>query len=247
MRHAPAVLALSLACVAAPMTAQACVVHTPLQVEHIRYADTVVIGEVSGYRRTLSDSHRRWIREMTARDPEIGRNMPRVDGAYFDVTVERVAAGEAPRRFRVEWDAATYGYPDEMPDGRYLIGLRELNHISMSGARFMVLRRGCSGAFMFESGDRMSLAVLRVLAGKPPFPPDPPQPKPDPLAPPAPAPETLPHPPFVEARGGESEGDDVPVLYRALLGGAGLGVLTAVAALLWRGRRKPDSGDETRP
>lgn len=244
MRRAPAVLAFLCTSVAAPMTAQACVVRVPFQVEQVRHADVVVIGRVSDYRRTVSDRQRQWIAESAKRDPGAAPERARPDRASFDLTVERIAAGQPPpRRVRVEWDPSTYGVPEAIPEGRYLVALRRMRDVTASGARYRVLRGGCSTPFMFESGDREAVAVLRVLAGEPPYPPDPPEPqRPAWDQPPPPAPAPPPFMPYAEHRETRPLWNELPVLYRLMLGGAGVVVAAAAVALLWR-RRRPTTGD----
>lgn len=248
MRRFPAVLALAVAMTAAPSWATACAMYRPWDPQDVRDADAVVVGRVSGYRVVLDQEGRRRNREIMARDPEmaaiLGRGEPRgllSDVASFDLRVDQVLVGSVPRRMRVRWDPSTFGSPDEMPDGRYLVALRVPGPDARDPSAFMVFRQPCSGAFLLPGGSPDAVAVLRVLAGKPPYPPGPPPPPESPAsAGPAPAAE-LPAPP----RDDEADRrfwNEVPMAYRVMLGGAGLGLLIAFGALAWR-RRKTDAPD----
>ena len=46
------------------------------------------------------------------------------DYARFDVQVKEVLVGRAPNRLSVTWDNSTFGEPEQMAAGPYLIALR---------------------------------------------------------------------------------------------------------------------------
>lgn len=248
MRRFPAVLALALAMTAAPSWATACSRWRPWDPQDVRGADAVVVGQVSDYRVVLDQEGRRRNREIRDRDPQMaarfGRGEPKSllsDVATFDLRVDEVLVGHVPRLMRVRWDPSTFGSPDEMPDGRYLVALRASSPDARDPSAFVVFRRPCSDAFLLPGGGPEAVAVLRVLAGKPPYPPGPPPP-PEPAASNGPAPAAdLPAPP----RDDEADRrfrNEVPTAYRVMLSGAGVGLLIGFGALAWR-RRKTDAPD----
>jgi len=247
MRSSGTIVALGLMAAGVPQAAQACAMYRPLDPRDVREAEVVVVGRLSGYRTVLDHEQRRRNREMLARNPAlrdiVGGEPKGLLGDYvvFDVTVEDALVGQSPRRIRVTWDNSTFGEPERMPDGRYLMALRRAGPDTRSEADFTVFQYACSGAFLFPSGSPEALAALRVLAGKEPYSPDPPAPPPSPAPDPSvatPAAETPywqrtpPPAPASEASYGDissppSLWERIPSPYGIVLGLAGLGLLAA--------------------
>lgn len=250
MRRLPAVLALGLTITAAPVPALACAVYSPLRPEAVRGADVVVVGRLSDYRREVSAESRRrfeaWSREPRPAWMPAGPDpTPVRDLNTFTVDVERVVAGQAPARIRVDWPASNISPPETIEDGQYLIALTHTYPGAAPGVDFVAVGHACSGAFLYPAASRYALEALSVLAGKPSYPPDPPrppEPEPSPSDIPMPAPPLPPLPP------GPWTDEDTPLLdrippgQRVMLGGAGVGLFAGMSAALWR-RRKDEEAE----
>lgn len=254
-------LALSLLTAAVPPLAHACPMYRPLDRGSVRDADVVVTGRIANYRIVRDEAARRQRREMLAKNPDMDRDLRDnlrkqtrflSDNAHFDVLVDEVLVGEAGSRLRVVWDNSTFGEPDRMPPGEYLIALR--NPLPDAPALrgdpvFPLLQRPCSGAFLLPVDGPEAEAVRRVLAGEPPVEPPraiSPSPSGGPaLAAPRPTPPALPAPaPPAPAQPAPDSREGVPVLSLVVIA---LAILALLAALVRTGHKRgsADDGDET--
>lgn len=231
---------------AAPLAAQACAIYQPFDPQDVQDADAVVVGRLSGYRLVIDQEGRRAHREMVTRhpgmfDPADGGEPDSLLGDYavFDLAVDEVLAGRVSRRLRVKWDNSTFGEPAQMPDGSYLIALRR-PVLDDGEPGYTVYQRPCSGAFILRLGERDAMAVLRVLAGEEPYPPGPPPPPPPDPAVPRPAPDL----PATHRNDPPSLVERIPLAWRVILGGTGLGLLMAAVAVLRRGRPAKDAAPD---
>jgi len=172
---------------ALPGSVHACMVSVPQKLEDVRYADVVVIGRIANYRIIRDEAFRRRmlkspnlpadLRKMY-QDPKGGLM---TDYARFDIDVEEVLAGRAPARLAATWDNSTFGEPDRMKPGRYLIALRRPSSASppLRGPSATVmpspdpkiltlLQAPCSSAFLYEAGSGEALAIREILAARRP-------------------------------------------------------------------------------
>lgn len=242
MRRLPAVVTLGLTIMAAPAPALACAIYSPLKPEAVRAGQVVVVGRLSHYRREASAESRRRFEE-SLRDPRPTflppgyKPTPGRDINTFEVAVERVVVGQAPARILVGWPTSNISPPETVEDGLYLIALNPSEPGARHGAPFTAVGHVCSGAFLYPATSRKALAALRVLAGKPPYPPDPPPlPQPEPSDAPRPAPMPAPPPPGPE-QDRRSLIDRTPPGARVMLAGAALGLLVGVCTFPWRRRK----------
>jgi hypothetical protein len=77
-----------------------------MELADIKYADVVVVGHISNY--------------TIVRDPSFFS-----DHSRFDVLVDEVLIGKAPRTLTVIWDNSTFSEPETMPSRPFLIALRD--------------------------------------------------------------------------------------------------------------------------
>jgi len=141
--------------------AEACMTSAPLVLEDVQYADTVVVGRITDY-RVIPDERR---------PGGIG------DYARFDIEVDTVLKGEPPRTISATWDNSTFGEPDEIAPGRYLIALRHagsrvLPPLRGASATILsnpddgvpsVLQAPCSDAFIFPNASKEAAALHKIL------------------------------------------------------------------------------------
>jgi hypothetical protein len=107
------VMSLSILLLAKP--ASACKMTVDLNLDDIKYASVVVIGRIVEYEIVLDQAVRKERKEKSFLS----------DYAHFTVLVDEVLAGQPPRIISVTWDNSTFGEPETMEEGPYLIGLRE--------------------------------------------------------------------------------------------------------------------------
>lgn len=148
-----------------PGMAHACIVPVRPTLEDVRFADVVVVGRVTNYRIVRDEAFRRRMlasRDLLAsvrrryEDPRVGLMS---DYARFDIQVQEVLVGRASRTLAVTWDNSTFGEPDTMAAGSYLVALRRPTSASPP-------LRGPS-ATIFRNSDRLSLTVLQAPCSSP--------------------------------------------------------------------------------
>ena len=169
-----------------PAPSHACRMYVQPNLEDVYYADVVVIGRVSNYRIVRDEAFRR---RMLA-SPSLPADMRRLyedprqslmtDHARFDIQVDDVLVGGAPARLSVTWDNSTFGEPDQMPDGPYLIALRRPGSAtpplrgpsatimpSPDPDALTLLQAPCSSAFIYEIGSDEARTVRGILDARP--------------------------------------------------------------------------------
>jgi hypothetical protein len=170
----------------APAVSHACRMFVRPTLEDIRYADVVVVGRVSNYRIVRDEAFRRRMLGSTYLTPDLRRMYedPRerimTDYARFDVQVEEVLVGRVPRTLSVTWDNSTFGEPDQMAAGPYLIALRRPGSASPPlrgpSATFFpspdpqaltLLQAPCSRPFIYEVGSEQARVIRRLLEARP--------------------------------------------------------------------------------
>jgi hypothetical protein len=181
-RCAAAAAVLAAAIATAP--ANACRMYAPFHVEDVRYADVVVVGRIANYRIVRDTEFRRKMLKsphLRPEDREFYESGTTLlpDYARFDVEVDQILFGTAPRRLAVTWDNSTYGEPETMAAGPFLIALRRPASAtaplrgpsatiwpSREPGTLTVLQAPCSGAFILESQSDQARTIRRILSAR---------------------------------------------------------------------------------
>lgn len=170
---------------AAPDPARACIVFVPPTLEDVSYADVVVIGHIDNYQIIRDKAFRKKMLaspNLSADDRKFYEN-PKTglltDYARFEIQVEDVLAGRASSRLSATWDNSTFGEPDQMASGRYLIALRQPRSASppLRGpsatilpnpgpSALTVLQAPCSSAFIYDAESKEAQAIRGILAAQ---------------------------------------------------------------------------------
>ncbi|RVT41957.1 hypothetical protein [Sphingobium algorifonticola] len=165
-----------------PGSAHACRTSVSPKFEDVSYADVVVIGRVDNYRVIRDEAFRKRMlaspnlpaqMRKTYEDPKQGL-LP--DYARFDIQVEQVLLGQVSSTLSVTWDNSTFGEPDQMAAGRYLIALRRPNSASppLRGPSATILpspgpnaltllQAPCSRAFIYNAESSEAQSIRRIL------------------------------------------------------------------------------------
>jgi hypothetical protein len=158
-----------LATILAAKPAIPCLMMSGLKLDDIKYASVVVIGRIVDYEIVLDQKVRKERKEMldrsTDKSTEYWRMMSEQkqflsDYARFNVVVDKVLVGKSPKVISVTWDNSTFGEPEQMKKGQYLIGLRK------PGSNIPPLRG--PSATILPAPDPKSLTVLQAPCA-PPF------------------------------------------------------------------------------
>jgi hypothetical protein len=177
-RWIPASFALVLA---ASEPAFACIVHSPIKLEDVRYADLVVVGRIHNYQVVRDEA----FRQRMLGDPNLPASLRKIyegsnsllsDYARFDIVVDDVLRGSASDRISVTWDNSTFGEPETLPAGPFLVALRMSSSASPplrgpsatilptpDSSLHTLLQAPCSSPFLFEIGSDAANDVRRVL------------------------------------------------------------------------------------
>jgi hypothetical protein len=152
------------------------------KLEDVRYADVVVIGRIADYRIVRDEAFRTRMLSSPKlpadvrnlyQDPK-QRLLP--DYARFEIQVEQVLVGEALAAVSVTWDNSTFGEPDQIKPGRYLIALRRPTSDkpplrgpsatilpSPDVNALTLLQAPCSSAFIYEAESEQAHAIRAIL------------------------------------------------------------------------------------
>ena len=163
--------------------AHACVVRVEQDLRDVEYADVVVVGRIANYELVLDPVARQRHADLLAspellpKTREILEDQDRflTDYARFDILVDEVLRGTTSQKQTVTWDNSTFGEPDAMQAGSFLIALRDPHSPSPplrgpSGilrdavpGSLTVLQAPCSRAFIFESTSEEAGLVRQIL------------------------------------------------------------------------------------
>jgi hypothetical protein len=178
------VATMALACVSVTEPARACMISAALDLNDIKYADVVLVGRVSKYEIVLDQEFRQKRLANPNLSPDLrkfyeGQNGILSDYARFNVQVEEVLAGKAPKTVSVTWDNSTFGEPEEMAAGPFLIALRQPRSKmpplrgpsatilpSREQDTLTVLQAPCSEPFIFQSTGKEALAIRKLLGAQ---------------------------------------------------------------------------------
>lgn len=175
-----------LVCVSASQPALACRVRAHIDLSDVRYADVVLVGRISNY-RIIRDQG---FRNRMLNNPNLAPHMREIyegqqsllpDYAVFDIEVAEVVAGVASSRLSATWDNSTFGEPENMPSGPFLMALRNPSSPTPplrapSAAIFptpdptlpTLLQTPCAGPFLFEYDGEQAAEVRRILGVREP-------------------------------------------------------------------------------
>lgn len=165
--------------------APACRMTVPVTLEDVRHADVVVVGRLSHYRIVRDEAFRR---RMLA-SPRLSADLRKFyadpkqgvlsDYARFDITVEELLVGRASGTVSATWDNSTFGEPERIAPGRYLIALRRPNSpgLPLHGPSATILpspdphaltllQAPCSGAFLYEVDSAQAQDIRRILGSR---------------------------------------------------------------------------------
>lgn len=163
-------------------SAHACRIFVSPKLEDVGYADVVVVGRIANYRIIRDEAFRK---RMLA-SPKLPADMRKMyqdpkqslmsDYARFDIEVEEVIAGQAPAKLSVTWDNSTFGEPDRIAPGRYLMALRRSGSAipplrgpsatilpSPDPRALALLQAPCSSAFIYEAESEQARTVRAIL------------------------------------------------------------------------------------
>lgn len=156
----------------------------PVKLEDVRYADVVVIGHIHDYRIVRDGAFRK--RMMALPDLPLGmREMyqdPKKnllsDYARFNVEVEQTLVGRVAGKISVTWDNSTFGEPEQMEPGRYLIALRRPTSTlpplrgpsattlpNPDPTALTLLQAPCSSAFIYRIESEQARTIRSMLVG----------------------------------------------------------------------------------
>jgi hypothetical protein len=188
MRNYLCSVVMILATILAAKPSSACRVEDDLKLDDIKYASVVVIGRIVDYEIVLDQKVRKERKKMldrsTDKSTEYWRMMSEQkhflsDYARFRVLVDKVLVGKSPRIIVVTWNNSTFGEPETMKEGQYLIGLREpsSNSPPLRGPSatilpspdpklLTVLQAPCAPAFILESTSAEAKTIKKILGGK---------------------------------------------------------------------------------
>jgi hypothetical protein len=178
MRRYLYAMALSLLAVLGAAPAHACRMVATLDVGDIRYASVVVLGRISHYEIVLDQAARQRRQDLLARSPDMSPALRKLlsdqkafssDYARFDVHVDEILAGRASKTLSVTWNNSTFGEPDKMPEGPFLIALLPgaAGLGSDKAKSLTVLQSPCALPFILEKASAEANAVRAILRTTP--------------------------------------------------------------------------------
>jgi hypothetical protein len=157
----------------------------PLVLDDVKFADVVLVGRISNYTIVRDNAERQRMLSLPNLSPDMRKlyEDPKQtliwDYARFDVQVDEVLFGKAPRRLSVTWDNSTFGEPPSLPSGPLLIALRDPTsrippvrgpsatiQSPRDSRQLTVLQAPCASPFMFESTSDNALAIRQILKAR---------------------------------------------------------------------------------
>lgn len=167
---------------ALPDSASACRMFVSPRLEDVSYADVVVVGRIANYRIIRDEAFRKQMLAL----PNLSADMRKFyadpakglisDYARFDIQVEETLFGNASQKLPVTWDNSTFGEPDEIAPGRYLLALRRSSSASppLRGPSATILpnpdpealtllQAPCSSAFLYEIQSNEARTIREIL------------------------------------------------------------------------------------
>lgn len=165
--------------------AQSCAMLARMNFNDVKYADVVVIGKIANYAMVLDEAARRRHRDMIEMTPPSSKLRAMLeshrggfisDYARFDILVDEVLVGKAPEILKVTWDNSTFGEPETLDPGPFIIALRRANSPmpplrgpsatilpTPDPATLTVLQAPCSGAFLFPFPSNQANDIMEIV------------------------------------------------------------------------------------
>lgn len=170
----------------ASQPALACRIRGQIDLRDVRYADVVLVGRISNYRIIRDEDFRERMLSNPNLTPDMremyaGRQSLLPDYARFDIEVAEVLVGTAPDRLSATWDNSTFGEPESMRPGPFLIALRNPSSQTpplrgpsatilpdADPALPTLLQAPCASPFLFENDSDQAAEVRRILGVRQP-------------------------------------------------------------------------------
>lgn len=168
--------------VTSSIPANACFTTARLDLSDVKYSDAVVVGRISDYEHVLDPiARKRRDDMMKAASGALKTLLDRqstflTDYVRFQVNVDEVLSGNTPNVFRVTWDNSTFGEPEMIMPGSYLIALRKAGSQipPLRGAsatviptpepdKMTVLQAPCATAFLFHAESEEAQGIRHIL------------------------------------------------------------------------------------
>ena len=158
---------ISLVFAAAPLPlwpAHACEHPSEADLSDLRHANTVVIGRINHY-EIVRDQ------EIRKRAPDPNRDSYSEDYARFEILVDEVLLGSAPRRLLVTWDGYWMAEPTTMPPGPFLFALRDSRQLPNDRVRGdraapTIVQLPCQDAFILPAASAAADSARQILLGR---------------------------------------------------------------------------------
>lgn len=175
-------------------SAIACLEMADRELDDIKYANIVVIGRVvnysivrdeafrkryiEGFKRSADKSSPYWAEDYARATSKTERFLS--DYARFTVLVDEVLVGKPSKSITVTWDNSTFGEPEAMKEGPYLIALRVPASSSpplrgpsatvlpsLEQSSLTVLQAPCAPAFILDASSA-EVKTIRDMLTRPP-------------------------------------------------------------------------------
>lgn len=186
IRYLGAMFVLGVAGLNAP--AFACIAFRGLEITDVEYADLIVVGRIVDYRIILDqevrEKRRKQLEKSTSMSPAMRKLLSEqrgfvTDYAKFKVKVDEVLRGKAARTITVTWDNSTFVEPETMPEGPFLIALRESRSVAppirggsasvvpnKAPSFWTVVQSPCSKAFIFDAQSTEAVNIRTLLGAR---------------------------------------------------------------------------------
>lgn len=169
-------------------SAQACMMPAKLVLDDVKFADVVVIGRISNYQIILDqrarDDRKKWLARDRAMPAGLRKFLESQKGflsdyALFNVLVDQVLWGKAPKSLTVTWDNSTFPEPASLAPGEYLLALRNPDSIvpplrgpsatilaNPEPKPLTLLQTPCAPAFIFLNESEQAGELRRILRSR---------------------------------------------------------------------------------
>lgn len=164
-------------------SASGCFIDAQIDIHDVQYSDVVVIGKIANYKIVLDPVARQSYKKSFGNSPDLAKRLTGSfisDYARFDISVDEVLRGKASKTLNVTWDNSTFGEPQDMSPGPFLIALRQANSpippLRGPSATYLpnpdpsvltVLQAPCAPPLIFESQSMETGLIRRVLSANP--------------------------------------------------------------------------------
>ena len=151
----------------------------------VKYADVVLIGRVRNYKIVRDEEFRKRMLANPKFSSDLrayyeGHNTVISDYGQLEIEVSEVLAGKTPTRVSVTWSNSTFGNPEAMASGPYLMALCKARSKvpplrgpsatvlpDPEPESLIVLQAPCAAPFIFDPTSDGARIVRAILAGQP--------------------------------------------------------------------------------